>query len=159
MHYKHTQIGHLMIGIGVLVFVYAIVVAYQLDIAFWATIFTLVVAAIVASFATLTVTIDDHQLRLRIGYGIVRRTFALSDITAVRVVRNKWYYGWGVRVWLWPRMTIFNVSGFDAVEIVMGDGAVYRIGTDEPEELAAAIEQARQLLQTSQLSQTMIDSV
>jgi hypothetical protein len=45
----------------------------------------------------------------------------------------------GVRVWFWPKMWIYNVSGFDAVEIKMKDGKTYRIGTDEPEKLEQTI--------------------
>jgi len=36
-------------------------------------------------------------------------------------------------------MWIFNVSGFDAVELVMKNGKIYRIGTDMPKELEVAI--------------------
>jgi hypothetical protein len=39
-------------------------------------------------------------------------------------------------------MWIFNVSGFDAVEIIMRNGKIYRIGTDIPSGLEAAIKQA-----------------
>ncbi len=46
-----------------------------------------------------------------------------------------WYYGWGIRGWLWPKMWIYNVSGFDAVEIKLKNGKMYRIGTDEPKKL------------------------
>jgi len=36
-------------------------------------------------------------------------------------------------------MRIFNISGFDAVEIKMKNGKIYRIGTDEPKKLEQAI--------------------
>ena len=39
-------------------------------------------------------------------------------------------------------MWIYNVSGFDAVEIILKNGKIYRIGTDVPSELEAAIKQA-----------------
>ena len=39
-------------------------------------------------------------------------------------------------------MWIYNVSGFDAVEITMKNGKVYRIGTDVPEEIETAIKQS-----------------
>ena len=39
-------------------------------------------------------------------------------------------------------MWIFNVSGFDAVEIKMENGKIFRIGTDEPKKLEHAILQA-----------------
>ena len=39
-------------------------------------------------------------------------------------------------------MWIYNVSGFDAVEIIMRNGKIYRIGTNTPGKLEAAIKQA-----------------
>ena len=36
-------------------------------------------------------------------------------------------------------MWVFSVSGFDAVEIQMKDGKIYRIGTDVPEDLEDVI--------------------
>ena len=40
---------------------------------------------------------------------------------------------------MWPKVWIYNVSGFDAVEIIMRNGRIYRIGTDVPGELETAI--------------------
>jgi hypothetical protein len=94
---------------------------------------------ILASFATLTVSIDENYLRIKFGYGIFRKRFAVSEITSAERVKNHWYYGWGIRLWLWPTTWIFNVSGFDAVEITMKNGRVYRIGTDAPLELESVI--------------------
>ena len=39
-------------------------------------------------------------------------------------------------------MWVYNVSGFDAVEITLKDIRVYRIGTDRPDELEMAIKQS-----------------
>ncbi len=106
---------------------------------------TAVMAAIVfilASFATLTASIDEHYLRIKFGYGIFSRKFVLNQIASARAVKNHWYYGWGIRLWLWPKMWIYNVSGFDAVEVTMKNRKVYRIGTDIPGELEAAIKHA-----------------
>jgi hypothetical protein len=97
---------------------------------------------ILASFATLTVSIDENRLRIKFGYGIFSKKFLLSEIVSVKCVKNHWYYGWGIRLWLWPTAWIYNVSGFDAVEITMRNGKIYRIGTDTPSELEAAIKQA-----------------
>jgi len=53
-------------------------------------------------------------------------------------VRNKWWWGWGIRRihdgWL------YNVSGLNAVELVMGNGKKFRIGTDQPRRLADSIQ-------------------
>jgi len=61
----------------------------------------------------------------------------LDEIASVKTVKNHWYYGWGIR--LIPHGWLFNVSGFEAIEIVMKNGKVYRIGTDEAEKLMAAV--------------------
>jgi hypothetical protein len=97
---------------------------------------------ILASFSTLSVLINDQVIRIRFGWGIFRKEFSLAEVTAVREVKNRWYYGWGIRWWPWSKMWIFNTSGLDAVELTMKSGAVYRIGTDEPKQFAAAIKQA-----------------
>ena len=93
---------------------------------------------ILASFSTLTVTIDENYLGIKFGYGIFRKRFPLGEITSVRSVKNHWYYGWGIRIWFWPYMRIYNTSGLGAVEITMKNGKVYRIGTDEPQKLELA---------------------
>jgi len=59
----------------------------------------------------------------------------LSEIKSVKIVKNKWYYGWGIRYWFWPKMWIFNISWYDAVEIIMYNDKIYRIWTDDPENL------------------------
>ena len=86
--------------------------------------------------------IDENYLRIKFGYGIFRKRFELKEIASAKAVKNHWYYGWGIRVWFRPRMVIFNVSGFNAVEIKMKNGKLYRIGTDEPKDLEYAILQS-----------------
>jgi len=97
---------------------------------------------ILASCTTLTTSIDEKCFRIKFGYGIFARTFPLNQIASVQSVKNHWHYGWGVKVWFWPYMLIYTVSGFDAVEIIMRNGKIYRIGTDTPSELKAAIKKA-----------------
>jgi hypothetical protein len=56
------------------------------------------------------------------------------------VVRNCWWYGWGIR--RGPDFRLYNVSGLDAVELRLKSGEVRRIGTDDPLALAAALKPA-----------------
>ncbi len=149
--YKHTQIGYLMlvVTLAVLVlFTWVYITASteppSVDSGpnFAVSAIMILILFILASFATLTVSIDESYLRIKFGYGIFATKFALSQIASVQVVKNPWYYGWGVRVWFWPYMWIYNVSGFDAVEITMRNGKNYCIGTDTPGELEVAIKQA-----------------
>ena len=149
--YKHTQIGYLMlvVTLAVLVlFVWVYITASAEPASvdsgtnFAVSVMMVLILFILASFATLTASIDENYLRIKFGYGIFTRKFARNQIAKVQVVTNHWYYGWGIRLWLWPKMWIYNVSGFDAVEITMKNGKVYRIGTDVPEELETAIKQS-----------------
>jgi hypothetical protein len=149
--YKHTQIGYLMIVVtllvlGLFVWVYSMAAAEAPSVDSGTNLLVTGVMALIvcvlASCTSLTVSIDEHRLRVKFGYGIFSKAFPLDQIASARSVKNHWYYGWGIRLWLWPYMWIYNVSGFDAVEIVMKDGKVYRIGTDTPSELETAIKQA-----------------
>ncbi|MEK7624584.1 MAG: hypothetical protein AAB404_02615 [Patescibacteria group bacterium] len=148
--YKHTQIGYLVLVIilAVLAFFAWVYItgSAEPDSAdsgsnFVITSIMALILFILASLATLTVSIDENYLQIKFGYGIFARVFPLNQIVSVQSVRNHWYYGWGVKVWFWPYMWIYNVSGFDAVEIIMKNGKIYRIGTDTPGELEAAIKQ------------------
>jgi hypothetical protein len=150
MLYKHTQIGYLMLVVTLVVlvlFARAYITAraeppsYYSGTNFLITAIMAFILFILASFATLTVSIDENYLRIKFGYGIFRKKFALSEIASVARVKNNLHYGWGIRVWFRPYMWIYNISGFDAVEIIMKNGKIYRIGTDEPEKLETAIKQ------------------
>jgi hypothetical protein len=96
------------------------------------------IAALVLFYA-LTVEIKNNTITCRFGIGLIQKSISLSEIQAVKAVQNPWYAGWGIRCipgqyWLW------NVSGFEAVELTMKDGKRFRIGTDEPDALVHAIE-------------------
>ena len=132
MEYKHTQIGYINLVIFIIIlFGIALLKEFSLII--------ILVLLILGSFLSLKVTLDKKNLNIRFGYGIFKKSFLLKDIVSVKSVKNNWYFGWGIRFWLWPRMWIYNISGFDAIEIIMKNKRVYRIGTDEPEKLRKAI--------------------
>jgi len=77
---------------------------------------------------------------VRFGPGPIRKRVKLNEIESCKVVKNHWYYGWGIR--LTPHGILYNVSGFYAVEIKLRTGRLYRIGTDTPQELEVAIRRA-----------------
>ncbi len=89
-------------------------------------------------FAVLNVRVDHEQIIIRFGIGLIRKTFPVKNIESHSVVRNPWYYGWGIR--RTPHGWLYNVSGFSAVELLMKDGKSCRIGTDDPAGLYDAIE-------------------
>jgi len=148
MNYKHTQFSYLILVITLAVFflfawLYMTASAEPVSTDsgpnFAITSIMALILFILASFVTLQVIIDGEYLRIKFGFGIFQKKFSLTDIMAVKTVKNHWYYGWGIRIWLWPKMWIYNVSGFDAVEIKLKNGKTYRIGTDEPQKLEQTI--------------------
>ena len=93
-------------------------------------------------FHSLNVRVEAEYVRLRFGIGLVRKKFKLADIEQVLPTQSHWYNGWGIKKvrhgWL------FNVSGFGAVELKFKNAKRDLIGTDEPKQLAAATEAAKQ---------------
>ena len=149
--YKHTQIGYLMglvTFVVLAIFVWAQITArmeppsYDSGTNFAMTALMVLILFVLASFSTLTVAVDKQFLSICFGWGVFRKTFAVNEIISVARVKNCWYYGWGIRVCFRPKMWIFNVSGFDSVEIVLKNRTIYRIGTDESEKLESAIKEA-----------------
>ena len=139
-HYKHTQIGYfLLILYGAVVL---LIGSINIMAAFHplALIGLIIVLVVLGTFSRLTVTVDDQMIRIQFGLRIIRKTFRLNEITACRAVKNPWYYGWGIR--FTPRGWLFNVSGFSAIELQMKSGKRYRIGTDDPDNLASALDEA-----------------
>jgi len=148
MNYKHTQTGYLILAVTLVVlvlFAWTHITAraeppsYNSGTNFAMTATMTLILFILASFVSLQVIIEGKYLRIKFGYGLYQKKFLTNDVMSAKTVKNHWYYGWGIRGWLWPKMCIYNVSGFDAVEIKLKNGKTYRIGTDEPKKLEAAI--------------------
>jgi hypothetical protein len=95
---------------------------------------------ILLMMSALTVTIDHQFLRVRFGPGVFFKKFPLSEIAACGSKYKTFIWGWGIRYYFggW----LYNIAGFNSVEIIFKNGKKARIGTDEPEKLAAAIQTA-----------------
>jgi hypothetical protein len=135
--YKHTQIGFLVIGI--LAASTCLVGAIALSVGWHPVVLGVLLLLVVALalFYSLTVEIRGSELIVSFGIGFPRFTYQLSRIREARVVRNPWFYGWGIH--MTPDGWLYNVSGFLAVEIVFVDDRKVRIGTDQPNELYQAL--------------------
>ena len=96
---------------------------------------------VMATFSSLKVTVDDASVTAGFTGGVLRRRIAVDEIASAEVVAVPWYRGWGMR-----RMGhgwLYNVSGRAAVKLGLTDEGTFTIGSDQPETLLAAIEQAR----------------
>src|SRR5262249_53221886 len=95
--------------------------------------------AISSTFKSLTVSVDADSLNLQFGSRLVKKSFPLQTIKSVTKIRTTPMQGWGIHFigkgWL------YNVYGLDAVEVEFKDGKRAFIGTDEPDELVAVINQ------------------
>jgi hypothetical protein len=140
-HYRHTQVGWVVIvaaaaavALGWGAFPPEAAVTVRLPL-------LLIAALILLVFGTLSVEVSEDAIRLRFGIGLVRKRIALREVRSWREFRNPWYCGWGIR--LGRGGVLWNASGFDAVQLELGDGKRFRIGTDEPAALASAITRAK----------------
>jgi len=141
MEYRHTQWGFLAIP-TLLLFAVVIPITASDDettVAITALLIvsTIALLGIVLLFSRLEVTVSDGRIVTAFGFGRPHREIDLADVTAVRQVRNTWIQGTGIRKisggWM------YNVWGLDAVEVDLSSGNVFRIGTDDPENLLATI--------------------
>lgn len=135
-HYRHIQTGWaviwVMLAAAILLPLVAVSGAGRFPVALIGALLLPL-----ALFSTLTVVLDDTHLSFRFTLGLIRKRIPLREIRHFAPVRNPWYYGWGIH--LYPGGTLYNVSGSQAVEILLKAGRRLRVGTDEPERLCSAI--------------------
>ena len=140
-HYHHTQSGTLMlVTLSLSALVVGLVGILAVRSERWAWLPFVVCALLFACawiFSSLTVDVSGSEVRWYFGPGLWDYRIALSDIENVRIVRNYWLNGFGIR--MRPGWRLYNVSGLDAVELHLKNGDIRRIGTDDPEGLAAAL--------------------
>jgi len=139
--YRHTQPGTLVLLLVSPLALLALswVLAYRTTPG--AIIAVVVLFLCVGIFPSLSVDVSKTSIRVWFGAGFIRKTIPISSIRVARIVRNRWYYGWGIR--LVPGGWMFNISGLGAVELERVDGGNFRIGTNEPDALLRAIRKAR----------------
>lgn len=139
--YEHTQRGDLM-----LVIIGGAVLVLLMSLFFFGNELIVLLVLCILVFvlvlmSDLTVSVREDRLRIRFGpVSLIRTEWPLTEIVSATVVTNPWYYGYGIR-WT-PHGALYNVSGRNAVEILLVSGKKVRIGTDEPEALAGAIKRA-----------------
>lgn len=138
--YQHKQFGGISLLASVIGILVVLLLVSQLGPQPLLLILLALMVFVAVSCSSLTVIVTQSSLVFWFGPGVLRKTIALREVESVEPVRNPWYYGIGLRVT--PRGMLYNVSGLSAVEITKRDGTRLRVGTDEPERLAAALRQA-----------------
>lgn len=89
-------------------------------------------------FYRIVIEIDTTNISFKLGIGIIRRSYNLSEIESCTPVKDSFLNGWGIHKirngWL------YNVSGFKAIELTFKNtDKVVRIGTNRPDEIAGVV--------------------
>jgi hypothetical protein len=139
--YDHRQIGMLQLLIIVVVaggYAFSSIGGATVD-----SIMLIVVLALIGS-AVLTTRVDQSRLRWWFTFGFPAGELAIEQIESVRRTRTNLIEGWGLHYTIWHGW-LWNVGGFQAIELVHSGGRRLTIGTDDPDGLLAAIADAREL--------------
>ena len=140
-HYRHTQVGWVMVGGVCAAAVAGLVLAPIARAPLPVAVVLPLVAVMLVLFAALTVEVDGDEIRLGFTAGLVHKRIPVAEVARFRRVRNAWWYGFGIR-YLPGGGRLWNVSGLDAVELTLKDGGRFRIGTDQPVALTLALAHA-----------------
>lgn len=141
--YRHTQIGISTLLVLLAAVALSVWIAWSLAADGRAGIGVLVVGLallLLLSFYAATVEVTAGELRYRFGVGLIRRSYPLAEIKSAQAVTNPWYYLWGVKSI--PGGWLYAVAPGSAVEITLEDGKVIRLGTDRPQALKHALDEA-----------------
>ena len=137
MPYRHTQRGTLTFLLCLIFAALDAAIAWRSGQ--WMPVVVLILLVAVAIlFSSLTVEVSGNELRWYFGPRLWTYRLPLNEIEAVAPVRNQWWNGWGIR--MRPGFRLYNVSGLDAVELRLRSSEVRRIGTDDPQGLAQALQ-------------------
>jgi hypothetical protein len=88
-------------------------------------------------FGGLNTRLTSDSLDLTFGIGLIKKSISLTNIESFERVKNKWWYGFGIR--LTPHGWMWNMKGLNAIELTYTTGKKFRIGTTNPEGLLAAL--------------------
>ena len=144
--YDHSQLGWIvMVTLGFTQVIFSIQYIFGLGSSTTTFLGYLCLSAVtffIASlFYKLRVLVNESGIHLIYGIGLVKIHLKPDCVKSVRMVKNPWYYGMGIRII--PRGTLYNIQGIDAVEIIYEDGRrerMVRIGSDEVHILKAFLD-------------------
>ena len=150
--YEHTQVGKVVVYtiLAAAAFVViAFIVASRATglrtmpapaIVAMAVTFVIMIA-VSAVFSRLTIRVANGTIHWHFGLGALGHDLPVADVARSTVVTNPIWSGYGVR--LMRNGWLYNVAGRRAVDLELRNGRHVRLGSDEPEALAQAIDAAR----------------
>ena len=145
--YRHTQYGILMgtvfLVTGTLIVYVALAIIAESR---WesAVIMMCLYVLGIASFHSFTIEVSEEKLKFRFGIGMIQKSYFIEEIKSVNEVVNPWYYFWGVKSI--PGGWFYAIAPGEAIEIVLKNGKIVQLGTNQSKMLKEAIEAAIQLI-------------
>jgi hypothetical protein len=139
MTYKEEQFGWAM-NVWILILPFLMLLFYLLEIGDKPMpLFVLIVSVvffliIFLLFFKLTITVNDSNIVISFGVGIIRKKVSLGDIKEVKRVKTNWYNGWGIRKI--KNGMLYNIQGFNAIELSFKNKkSILRIGISSSSDL------------------------
>lgn len=134
--YLHRQSGGFMLLVLLLPAAFCAWLAWTSG-ARWLYLLTVAFVVVAWLFSSLTIQVNDRELVSWFGPGFWHVREPLERIVGVERTTSSGLEGWGIRIT--TRGMLYNVSGRDAVEIRLDTGRRFRLGTDDPDGLVAAL--------------------
>lgn len=143
--YVNVQLGSVLIAVSLASTVF-LSLLLSLGIIDHAVYLPGIITSIVicALFSLMTTKVTQSHVEWHFVLGFWRKSIALTEIKEIERVRNKYWWGLGIR--LIPNGWLYCISGLDAVELQLSNGKVLRVGTDNPREFYQAILTAKDQL-------------
>jgi hypothetical protein len=134
--YEHRQSAGIMLVVLLLPAAFCAYLAWTTG-GWWMYLVALFFLLIAWLFSSLTIEVTARDLVSYFGPGLTRHRIPLDSIATVERTTSSALEGWGIR--FTGRGMLYNVAGHDAVEIRLRNGRRFRLGTDDPEGLTAAL--------------------
>jgi len=100
-----------------------------------------VLTLVAIAFSSMTIEVNESEISWHFGPGLFKKNLPLEEVGQCQKVKNPIWMGFGIHAY--GTGWIYNVSGLLGVEIEIKGGSFIRLGTDEPNYLIQAIEDAK----------------
>ena len=134
--YLHRQMAGLTLLLLLVPAAFLVFIAWKTG-GWWMYLVALLFLAITWIFSSLTVEVNERELVSYFGPALWRYRIPLDSIVSAERTTSAWVEGIGIRYTM--RGMLYNVAGRDAVEIQLDTGRRFRLGTDDPDGLTAAL--------------------
>lgn len=104
-----------------------------------------VLTLVAYAFSSMTIEVNESEIVWYFGPGVFKKSLPLEEVGQCKKVKNPLWMGFGIHAY--GTGWIYNVSGLLGVEIELKGGSFIRLGTDEPNYLIQAIEDAKDNVQ------------